>query len=210
MSLKKGEIARSLVSLGCFRVSLTHPFTYGSGLRGPVYCDNRKVFSHPKEREAIFKAMLERVADWSGDFHSIVGIATGGIPFGFALARELDKSFLYVRSVAKGYGRKRCLEGAWKAGERAILVEDLVNQGTALQRACRSLKGEGLHPLACFSLVDYQMERAQKVCREENLEHISLTNLDALLGVVADGLDARELDSIALWRRDPEAWDGEV
>ena len=205
--LERDEISRLLVSIGCFRVSLSPPFTYGSGLQGPVYCDNRRMLSHPKEREAILNSMGCVISRWGGDWDSIVGIATGGIPFGFALARERECPFLYVRSMVKKYGKKRALEGDWKDGERVILVEDLVNQGMALQSACRVLKEEGLHPLACFSLVDYQTSNAQKVCREENLEHISLTNLDALLGVIEERLSDSERESIRRWRRNPEAWE---
>ena len=202
----EGEIAGYLVSLGCFRVSLTPPFVYGSGLKGPIYCDNRKMLSYPREREAAFCAMRSLIADWGGEYDAIVGIATGGIPLGFALAREWQKPFLYVRSRAKSYGKQRCLEGAWRDGDRAILVEDLVNQGSALRNASRTLREEGLRPLACFSLVDYQSEGAKEVCREEQLEHISLTNLDALLGAVGGKLDDREREEIGRWRDDPKSW----
>ena len=200
------EVARCLVSLGCFKVSLKPPFTYGSGLQGPVYCDNRKIFSHPEEREFIFKEMCQAVANWGGEWSSVVGIATGGIPFGFALAQERKCPFLYVRAAAKKYGKGRALEGDWKPGEGVILVEDLVNQGVALQRACRTLRGEGLRPVACFSVVDYQTGNAQKICQEERVEHLPLTNLDTLLRVIDGQLDDSERDSIARWRRDPQSW----
>ena len=200
------RIAQHLISIGCFRVSLDPPFTYGSGLRGPVYCDNRKALSHPAERELIFNAMKKRVADWGNHWDCVVGIATGGIPFGFALARELGRPFLYVRSSPKRYGKRRILEGDWKSGDRAVLVEDLVNQGTALQKASQALRSEGLRPLACFSLVDYQTSNAQKICREEGVEHVPLTNLDALLEAVGRQWSASEREAIQRWRHDPQSW----
>ena len=202
----EGKIAEYLVSLGCFKVSLNPPFTYGSGLQGPVYCDNRKMLSCPEEREVLFQAIRRNIVDWGREYDAIVGIATGGIPFGFALAHEWKKPFLYVRSDAKAYGKRRCLEGEWRGGERVLLVEDLVNQGAALQKASKTLREEGLNPLACFSLVDYQTKRAQKICREENLEHISLTNLDALLTIVDKKLNAKERESIERWRLNPASW----
>ena len=206
MPLGKRQIAQYLVSLGCFRVSLNPPFAYSSSLQGPIYCDNRKILSHPKERKIILDSMRQAIVAWGRDYDSIVGIATGGIPFGFALAQELNRPFLYVRSIAKAYGKKRCLEGDWRKGERSVLVEDLVNQGSALKWASRNLLENGLRPLACFSLVDYQTETAKKICREENLEHISLTNLDALLEAMGANLDKQGREAIERWRCDPNSW----
>ena len=206
MSVGGDSIAKYLISRGCFKVSLNPPFVYGSGLKGPVYCDNRKLISYPKERSLVLDEMRRSMRQWGKKFDAIVGIATGGIPYGFALAQAWECPFLYVRSQAKGYGKKRALEGDAKPGSRVVLVEDLVNQGTALQRAARTLREENLQPMACFSLVDYQTESARKVCREENLEHIPLTNLDALLEVVGTGLSPREKEAVNSWRLNPQSW----
>ena len=206
--MNKIEVAESLISLGCFQISPSEPFTYGSGLLGPVYCDNRRLISYPTVRKKVADAMAQKIREWGGEYDSLAGIATGGIPYSALVAERLECPLLYVRSGAKGYGKNRQVEGNWDSGDRVVLIEDLVNQGEALGKAVEAVREVDLSPMACFCIVNYQMEASAKICREEEVGLFPLTDLDSLIEAYGRKweMTSDEKKSVESWRQDPKNW----
>ncbi|TNE99411.1 MAG: orotate phosphoribosyltransferase [Deltaproteobacteria bacterium] len=202
------SIANLLVKIECLKVSPSDPFTYASGLKGPLYCDNRKALGYVEERELIVKAFVERIKAWGKDFDAVCGLATAGIPHAAFIADALKKPMIYVRSKPKAHGKGNQVEGHYEAGQKIIMIEDLVNQGKSLAEALDGVRNAQLDPLACFCIVDYQMAAAKEVIRSYQLELISLTNFDSILkSSLEQGFISEEEGKLLVdWQRDPANW----
>lgn len=204
----KYEITQALIETGCLKISPNNPFTYASGLQGPLYCDNRLLLSHPGKRDLIIKGFEDLVRDSLQDIDHFAGLATAGIPYSSILADRLDKSLVYIRSKAKGHGKGKQIEGDFKKGQSIFLVEDLVNQGSSLLKAIDAAEAEKLDIKGCICIVDYQTDKAREILERKSLTMHSLTNLDAILSVSKDllKLSDEEISKIESWRRDPKSW----
>lgn len=204
----KKQVAEILLSVGCLQIEPTNPFTYASGLKGPIYCDNRKILSHVIERNKIIDIFIESIKSSGFKYDHLAGLATAGIPHAAFLAQRMDESLIYIRSKPKGHGKGNQVEGDYKKGQDIILVEDLVNQASSLLEAVEGAKTAGLNPIACFSIVDYQMEAAKERLEKINLPLVSLTDFSTIslkaleLGLITDDEYKRLLD----WQKDPKSW----
>lgn len=196
------EVAGMLVRTGCVRFSMDEPFVYASGLRGPVYCDNRRALGFPGERAEIVRR-LGRLAG-EGGFDAVGGVATGGVPWASMLAHGAGLPLLYVRPGAKGHGLGGRVEGFRRKGASVLLVEDLVNQGGSLEGAVLALREEGLAAARALALVDYGMQAARNRARALGVGLSALADLPAL--VRASGLGAADAGRLEAWRKNPEAW----
>lgn len=202
------DMAKLLISLKCLALSPKDPFTYASGLKGPMYCDNRQLWAYPKERNLVVDVLASKVKSLNLEFDAIAGLATGGIPHGMLLADRLNVPFIYVRAKAKGHGKGNQVEGAYKEGQKILMVEDLVNQGKSLGEAMDGVLDAGLKASACLVLVDYQMPAAIEVLKKYSLDLISLTNFDEILGAANSDniLNEEEIQLLRDWHRDPVRW----
>ncbi|MCO4795274.1 MAG: orotate phosphoribosyltransferase [Bacteriovoracaceae bacterium] len=202
------SIANLLVKIECLKLSPSDPFTYASGLKGPLYCDNRKALGYVTEREQIVSYFVEKINEWGGDYDAICGLATAGIPHAAFIADKLKKPMIYVRSKAKGHGKQNQVEGHFESGQKVILIEDLVNQGKSLADALYGLKQAELSPLACFCIVDYQMAAAKTVLKENQLDLIALTNFDSIVksSLEQGFINEEESRLLVKWQRDPAGW----
>lgn len=202
------SVAHRLLSLGCVRISVEKPFSYASGLQGPLYCDNRLILGHPKERSFFVDAFEEAFNAMGDTCHVILGLATGGITHAALLAERLRLPMGYVRAKAKAHGHGRSIEGGGQKGQKALLIEDLVNQGSSLQGAVEAIKGEGLEVSACLAIVDYQTAAAKDVCKRFNLKLVSLTNFDAIVeaAIASGAIDLAVEGSLRAWHNDPQGW----
>ena len=181
MQTIRRDIAKQLLDLKCVQLSPNDYFTYASGLKGPIYCDNRKVLSYPKERTQLIEALKDLILNSGIDYDIIAGLATAGVPYASILADHFEKPLIYIRSKPKGHGQKNLIEGEYSKGQKIILIEDLVNQGSSVQKGIEASRDQGLVPVSCFSIVDYQMERAKKVFRENKIPFYSLTSFSELV-----------------------------
>ncbi len=197
-------VAELLIRLSCVQLSPDRPFTYSSGLSGPIYCDNRRVWSFPRERQQLVSEMAAVLKKRDWDFDTLAGVATAGIPMAAFLAAELSAPLLYIRPRAKEHGKKNQVEGSFQAGESAVLLEDLVNQGQSLERAVLAAREAGLNIVGCLCLVDYQMLGAHKRLEKLGLELAALTNFSTLSEVARkQGLISPEgQDLLERWRRE--------
>lgn len=204
----KNEIAKTLLKLGCVELSPSQPFQYASGLKGPIYCDNRKVLSHPVEREVVVKGFVTVLKEKGWSFDALAGLATAGIPHAAFMASELKEPMVYVRSKPKSHGRRQQIEGDINAGQSIVLVEDLVNQGASLNEALVGIKEAELHVAGCLSIVHYQMPAAQKVIEDWNLDFEYLTDFDSLCQAALElqMIQESEVTLLKEWQQDPKAW----
>ena len=177
----KKDIANVLISLGCLQISPERPFVYASGLKGPLYCDNRKLLSFVDERNVIVQAFVQEIQEKKWDFDRVAALATAAIPYGTLIADRMKRPLIYIRAKAKGHGNKKQLEGLFQKGERVILIEDLVNQAQSLMVGIEGVRKEGLLPVACFSIVDYEMRMAQSRLQKMNVPFYSLTDFQTIL-----------------------------
>ncbi len=208
MQLKKNDVAEILFQLKCLTLSPSQPFVYASGLRGPIYCDNRQILSFPRERAQIVEG-LEKVLEESGwKYDSLAGLATAGIPHAAFLAAKVQSPMLYIRSQAKGHGKQNQVEGRFEKGERVVLIEDLVNQGSSLEQAVKAAKAAGLQVVGCLCIVSYQMEGAIKRLEELEVPLISLTDFDSIVEValVKGEISQGEAGLLKDWQKNPQAW----
>lgn len=204
----KMDIARGLVEMGCVKLSPQNPFTYASGLKGPIYCDNRLILSHVDFRKKIIQSFLEVMKKHGEGTDLIGGIATAGIPYAAFIADRLNLPMVYVRPKAKEHGKKNQVEGDYHPNQSVLLVEDLVNLGSSLADAMNGILEAGLNSTQCLCIVDYQNQSAQKRLKELSLSLHSLTDFEHL---VLAALELRFIDPAGKkllmdWHDDPKEW----
>lgn len=202
------DIARGLLSIGAVKLSPHEPFVYASGLKGPIYCDNRLILSHVKLRNLVIESFLEIIKQNQLSFDLIGGIATAGIPHAAFVAERLQRPMVYVRPKPKGHGKKNQVEGDFKAGEKVLLFEDLVNQGSSLVDAMNGITEAKLSCADCFSVVTYQMPEANEKLRSLNIKLWSLTDFDHILKAALElkQIDEEGLHLLKNWHSDPKKW----
>lgn len=204
----KLDIAKALIQKGCVKLSPEKPFTYASGLKGPIYCDNRLVLSHVDFRDRVIQAFIETIQNHKLNFDLIGGIATAGIPHASMIADRLKAPMVYVRPKPKEHGKKNQVEGDYKINQSVILVEDLVNQGSSLADAMIGVRNADLISTHCLCIVDYQMPEA--VVRMKDLG-MTLYSLTDFAHIVEAALELNFIDSsgkklLMDWHADPKGW----
>ena len=205
-------VARDLLRLGAVLLRPGSPFTWASGLRSPIYCDNRLTLSDPAARRRLtdaFAALLDR-EDLVPDV--VAGTATAGIPHATLLADRLEKPLVYVRSQAKGHGRGNMIEGRLKEGARVVLVEDLVSTGGSSLAAAEALRDAGADVLAVVAIFSYGLDAAAEAFAEAGVPLFTLSDYGALLDVAhtEGSLDDEAFAALRAWRDDPQAWSERV
>ncbi len=202
------RIARLLLDIQAVKLSPDQPFTWASGLRSPIYCDNRIILSHPDARRAVTQGFQELMEAFQEQAQGIAGVATAGIPHGTLVADRLGLPFIYVRSKAKEHGRQNQIEGELVSGHHYVLVEDLISTGGSVLHAAEALKGAGGIPLAALAIFTYEFPSAQRNFRAADLPYATLSNYGILLEEALTGghLSDEQHARLAEWRADPHAW----
>ncbi len=208
----KMDIARGLLSLGAVKLSPLEPFVYASGLKGPIYCDNRLVLSHVEFREKIISSFIDVLQQNKIHYDLIGGIATAGIPHAAFIADRLKEPMVYVRPKPKGHGKKNQVEGAFKPNQKVVLFEDLVNQGSSLADAMAGLQQAELLCDHCLCIVDYEMPEAKKQLQALGIKLWALTDFTSM---VKSALEMKIIDEegerlLLNWHSDPKKWSDSV
>lgn len=195
------DIARTLLSEQAVFLRPHDPFTWTSGIKSPVYCDNRLLISTVTPRERIVDAFCEEIKKLNVDV--ISGTATAGIPWAAFVAQKLGLPMIYVRSSSKDHGRQNAIEGKALRGMKTVLMEDLISTGKSSIAAARKLEEEGVKVAKIFSIFTYGFAEADKVFHEAGFSYQSLTNFDILAQVAYDDqqLDKATLDQVLSWRK---------
>lgn len=206
--MEKNKIAKLLIDLKCVQLSMEKPFNYASGLKGPIYCDNRKIISHVNARRHIVEAFVEKIKKSGVQFDSVAGLATAGIPHAAWIADKMGLPMIYVRGKAKEHGKKNQIEGDFNPGDKVILIEDLVNQGSSLESAVLGLNEAGLKTAACFCIVSYQMKNMENLLQKLGISLFSLTDFSSILEVSKEllKLSNENISDLQEWHKNPETW----
>jgi len=176
----EAEVAQLLLQIKAIKLSPQNMYTWASGIKSPIYCDNRKTLSYPSVRRMIKEFFVEKSADFK-PFNMIAGVATAGIPHGALLADALNLPFVYVRSKAKGHGLQNLIEGELRGNERILVIEDLISTGGSSLQAVRVLEDYGCSIAGVLSIFTYGFQRSIDAFAEEGIRLETLSNYDALL-----------------------------
>jgi orotate phosphoribosyltransferase len=202
------EVANKLLEIQAIRLQPEKPFTWASGWKSPIYCDNRLSLSFPEVRTMIKHNLILAVQHFFPSVEAIAGVATAGIPQGALLANDLDLPFLYVRSKPKGHGMENTIEGKVVANQKVVVVEDLISTGGSSLKAAEDLRHAGFEVLGMVAIFSYGFEVADKNFSEAGVPLVCLSNYDALLpqAVAENYIDESTLASLAEWRKNPGGW----
>ena len=202
------EVADKLLEIQAIRLQPEKPFTWASGWKSPIYCDNRLSLSFPEVRNLIKNHLVDSVSHFFQNVEAIAGVATAGIPQGALIANELELPFIYVRSKPKGHGMENMIEGKITPGQKVVVVEDLVSTGGSSLKAAEDLKNAGFEVLGMVAIFSYGFEVAAQNFSKAGVKLVCLSHYDALLPIAVkrNYVTAEMLDSLSEWRKDPGSW----
>jgi orotate phosphoribosyltransferase len=203
-------IAEKLLQINAIKLSIDEPFTWASGLKSPIYCDNRRVLSHPFQRDFIKSEMSNIVFEAYPDADVLCGVATAGIPWGAMVADQIKLPFIYCRPEPKKHGLGNQIEGEFKAGQRVVIIEDLVSTGKSSLQVVDVLRNEGLIIEGMVAIFSYGFPLAAQNFADKKVQLKTLTNYTSLLEVAQQkGTINEEMHSVlAKWNVAPELWTG--
>lgn len=201
-------LASFLLQIKAIKLNPANPFTWASGLKSPIYCDNRVTLSYPQVRTFIREGFVKMCLDKFGKPDVIAGVATGGIPQGALVAQELGLPFVYVRSEKKSHGMNNQIEGVINSGQSVVIIEDLVSTGKSSLNAVEALREKGAVIKGMLAIFTYGMEIATENFKNNKCELFTLTNYNALIQKAAEERYIREDDLASLleWKNNPQAW----
>ncbi|MDY0102966.1 MAG: orotate phosphoribosyltransferase [Lentimicrobium sp.] len=202
------DTAEFLLQIKAIKLDAGNPFTWSSGIKSPIYCDNRKVLSYPKIRTFVRQEFVKLINEEFGDIDLIAGVATGAIAHGVLVAQDLGLPFVYVRSSKKEHGLTNLIEGVAESGQSVVVVEDLVSTGQSSLAAVKALREAGCIVKGMVAIFTYGLEAATENFKAENCPLFTLTNYDELIKYAHDKTYIKETDlqSLIQWRQNPEAW----
>ncbi|WP_114747885.1 orotate phosphoribosyltransferase [Pleomorphovibrio marinus] len=199
-------IASSLLEIEAIRLQPQSPFTWASGWKSPIYCDNRLSLSYPEIRSLIKQNLVKVVQRHFLNVEAIAGVATAGIPQGVLVAEELGLPFLYVRSKAKGHGMQNSIEGKVTPGQKVVVVEDLVSTGGSSLKAVEDLRNSGFEVLGMMAIFTYGFELAKKNFEEANVKLVCLSDYEIMLTVSGGVIKQEDMPALKEWRKAPDQW----
>ena len=202
------KVAELLLKVKAVKLQPNEPFTWASGWKSPIYCDNRVTLSHPSVRTYIRQAFCEMILEMFGKPDVIAGVATGGVPQGVLIAQELGLPFIYIRSSAKAHGMGNLIEGAFEPGQKVIVIEDLISTGGSSLSAVSALRAAGCEVKGLVAIFSYGFDVANKSFKEAKCPFETLTNYEFLIAEALrhEYINEADLESLKKWREDPSNW----
>jgi len=201
-------IADKLLEIGAIKLNYKNPFTWSSGWKSPVYCDNRLALSYPVIRKFIKESLAASIRKNYPQVECIAGVATAGIPQGALVADLLELPFVYVRPKPKEHGMGNLIEGKVDKGKKAVLVEDLISTGGSSLKAAQAMTEAGFNVIGMIAIFTYGFEAAEKSFAQANIPLVCLSDFNYLLteAVSKKYLDEDQLNRVKRWRLDPGNW----
>lgn len=202
----KKKIAEELLKIKTVFLSPKEPFTWASGIKSPIYCDNRLILSYPGSRQIVEDAIAEAIKEHYPDCEILMGTSTAGIAHAALAAERLKMPMGYVRGSAKDHGRNNRIEGRLGQGQKVVVVEDLISTAGSAIDAAKAIQDAGGEVLGIVSIFTYGMKEGLDRLGQAGLKNVSLSNLDALLEVAADKgyIEKEDLRSILRFRDEPQ------
>ncbi|WP_342600585.1 orotate phosphoribosyltransferase [Psychrobacillus sp. FSL H8-0483] len=200
----ENKIAKALLQVGAVELKPNDLFTWASGIKSPIYCDNRITMSSPAIRKEIAKGLAEAIQQNFPGTEAVAGTATAGIPHAAWVSDVLELPMMYVRSKAKEHGRGNQIEGKVVAGQKVVVIEDLISTGGSSLVAVEALQKEGLEVLGVVSIFTYGLPKAEQAFKEAGISFVSLTNYDALTNAAREAGTIAETDlpMLSKWHAD--------
>ncbi|URM31771.1 orotate phosphoribosyltransferase [Cytobacillus firmus] len=204
----KHKIAEKLLDIKAVALNPNDPFTWSSGLRAPIYCDNRLTLSYPEVRKEIAAGLQAIILDKFPEAELIAGTATAGIPHAAWVSDNMELPMCYVRSKAKGHGKGKQIEGQANKGQKVVVVEDLISTGGSAITAVKALREAGCEVLGVAAIFTYQLEKGKEMLAEENITAYTLTDIEALTKVAVEKgfIQEEDMKKLIEWRKDPAEW----
>jgi orotate phosphoribosyltransferase len=205
------KIAAALLKIGAIKLRPQEPFKWASGWNSPIYCDNRLALSFPEVRTDIKNDIAYVIRKHFKDAEAIAGVATAGIPQGALVADAMSLPLIYVRPKPKDHGMGNLIEGKITAGQKVVVIEDLISTGGSSLKAVEALKDAGFTVLGMVAIFTYGFKIAEDNFRNAGVELISLSNYEALIeeAVKTNYVKESDLESLKVWRKDPAAWNAD-
>ena len=204
----RDQTAEILLKLEAIKLSPNDPFTWASGWKSPIYCDNRIILSDSNSRNLLANNFVKIIKDKYKDTEVIAGVATGAIGIGILVAQKLDLPFIYVRPEAKKHGRKNQIEGKFLQNQKVIVIEDLISTGMSSLNAVKALKDSKLIVLGMIAIFTYDFEISKRNFTNEKIHLDTLCDYYILLRKAVDTkyISKENLETLSAWNRDPENW----
>jgi orotate phosphoribosyltransferase len=202
------QVAEFLLQIKAIKLQPNNPFTWASGWKSPIYCDNRISLSHPTVRTYIRQQLTKLIQDKFGAVGCIAGVATAGIPQGVLVAQELGLPFIYVRDKPKGHGRGNIIEGDDMTGKRVVVIEDLISTGKSSLQAVEALREAGYSVAGLAAIFTYEFDIATENFNEAKCPFVTLSNYSALIKYAEQNnyVTSADIDMLRKWREDPSVW----
>ncbi|APJ10815.1 orotate phosphoribosyltransferase [Bacillus safensis] len=206
----KSKIAKHLLQIKAVSLKPDEPFTWASGIKSPIYCDNRLTLSYPEVRHDIAEGLKDLILTHFKGAEVVAGTATAGIPHAALAADRLNIPMCYVRSKPKAHGKGNQIEGAVSKGQKVIVVEDLISTGGSVLEVVAALQAEGCEVLGVAAIFTYGLPKAAAAFQEKNIPYVTLTDYDTLTDVALElkAIEPSAMNKLKRWRQDPssESW----
>lgn len=202
------RVASALLEIRAIKLSPQDPFTWSSGWKSPIYCDNRLSLSYPEIRTLVKKGLSDGIQNRYPEVEAIAGVATAGIPQGALVADVLDLPFIYVRSKPKGHGMENMIEGKAETGQKVVVIEDLISTGGSSLKAIDALRATGIDVLGLGAIFTYGFQTASDNFKEAKVDYFTLSNYEVMLEEAIDSkyISADQAEALKEWNKDPAAW----
>jgi orotate phosphoribosyltransferase len=202
------EVTKKLLEIDTIKVQPLSPFTWASGWKSPIYCDNRKILSFPETRSFIRDKFVEIIQHKYPQAEVIAGVATGAIAHGVLVADKLSLPFIYIRSKPKGHGLENLIEGDLKPGQKVVVIEDLVSTGDSSLKAAEAVNNFGGEVIGMLSIFTYNFDVAKEKFKEANIELTPLSRYQVLIetALAAGEISKDQIETLMEWREDPANW----
>jgi len=204
----KEIVASQLLQIKAIKLQPTNPFTWASGWKSPIYCDNRKTLSFPEVRDFIKQQFATKIKELYSDADVIAGVATGAIAQGALVADLLNLPFIYIRSTPKGHGLENLIEGNLEKGQKVVIIEDLISTGGSSLKAAEAVRTAGGEVLGMLAIFSYGFQIATNNFNSAGVNLDTLSNYQTLLKVAVDKgyIGSDELETLNQWRKAPDIW----
>ncbi len=204
-------ISEHLLQIKAVKLNVSDPFIWASGLKSPIYTDNRKILSFPKVRTFVRQQFVDIIQEEYGSVDLIAGVATGAIAHGVLVAHEMGLPFVYVRSSQKKHGLENKIEGQYESGQRVVVIEDLISTGKSSLDAVKALRSVGCDVRGMVAIFSYNLEKANENFKKAKCPLFTLSDYNILVEYAENNnyISDKDLKSLAEWRENPEKWSEE-